>query len=572
MKNCVKKSVAVLLSALLLFSAMSTGGFAAGTEYGPYEYDEIATGPEGAREPVKSASMTGAQKFFYNALNTIADGLLRVIVGLYPAPSTWKNVDEFDDTYYLPGRETYATEAAEGNFWSVGYGSRSIIPDDFTADKYYIGRDLTNRLAQGINDDCRVRAAAFDDNSGEGIVIFAAADALGVTSADTLAVRENVIKWAEEQGVKIAALNLSATHSHSAIDAQGVATESIYKLLTAGFKNMFRIDKDKRLENAENFKKFYIGAITEAVEEAIGDMKAGKLYYAKVDFDGYHVDKRGLIADEDLPDTAMFKFMPDDGSAGLVMADIACHPTTFSAGNGLFSGDYIYYMEQRIEEKTGCRFLFTQGASGQVSKKNVGVDESKLPEEERLGATTRYVGKVFADLLIGSEPEELAPVLNAKYTNFMYTPTNLILALAVKAQLVNNQVYRDGLGLRNIKIAMEEGYVEFGGRVGLCLFPVELYPEVFRGVGIINGGDYAAVSWDGGDWDAPVPEQLAPREGIDMFALHLCNDSLGYCVPDNNFAFFGHIIGDEIADETLSLGKNTASTVVSEFEKLMNNF
>ncbi|MBQ6162866.1 MAG: hypothetical protein IJK23_00180 [Clostridia bacterium] len=572
MKNGAKKTIAVLLSVLLLFSAMSAGSFAADTAYGPYEYDDIATGPDGPREPVKSASMKPAEKFFYNALNFIADGLLKVIVGLYPAPSTWKNVDEFDDTYYLKGRETYATEAAEDNFWSVGYGSRSIIPDDFTADKYYIGRDLTNRLAQGINDDCRVRAAAFDDNSGEGIVIFAAADALGVTSADTLAVRENVIKWAEEQGVKIAALNLSATHSHSAIDAQGVATESIYKLLTAGFKNMFRIDKDQRLENAENFKKFYIGAITEAVKEAIGDMKAGKLYYAKVDFDEYHVDKRGLIADEDLPDTAMFKFVPDDGSAGLVMADIACHPTTFSAGNGLFSGDYIYYMEQRIEEKTGCRFLFTQGASGQVSKKNVGVDESKLPEEERLGATTRYVGKVFADLLIGSELEELPPVLNAKYTNFMYTPTNLILALAVKAQLVNNQVYRDGLGLRNIKIAMEEGYVEFGGRVGLCLFPVELYPEVFRGVGIINGGDYAAVSWDGGDWDAPVPEQLAPREGIDMFALHLCNDSLGYCVPDNNFAFFGHIIGDEIADETLSLGKNTASMVVSEFEKLMRSF
>ena len=572
MKTGIRKAVAVLLSVMMLFTALTAGSFAADSVYGPYEYDDIATGPDGPRDVVKSASMSGAQKFFYNALNTVADALLKVIVGLYPFPSTWKDVSEFDDTYYLKGRETYATEAGDGNYWSVGYGSRSIIPDDFEAGKYYIGRDLTNRLAEGINDDCRVRAAAFDDNSGEGIVIFAAADALGVTSADTLAVRENVIKWAEENGVKIAALNLSATHSHSAIDAQGVATESIYKLLTAGFKNTFRIDKDKRLENAENFKKFYVNAITEAVKEAIGDMKAGKLYYAKVDFDGYHVDKRGLIADEDLPDTAAFKFVPDDGSAGLIFADVACHPTTFSASDGLFTGDYIYYMEQRVEEKTGCRFLFTQGASGQVSKKNIGVDESKLPEEERLGATTRYVGRVFADLILDAQMEELSPILNAKYTTFMHTPTNLILMLAVKAQLVNNQVYRDGLGLRHVKIAMEEGYVELGGRVGLCLFPVELYPEVFRGTGIINGGDYAAVSWEGTDWDQPIPEQMAPRDGIDMFALHLCNDSLGYCVPDNNFAFFGHIIGDEIADEVLSLGKYTASTVVTEFEKLMSQF
>ncbi len=326
MKTGIRKTIAVLVAVMMLFTALTAGSFAADTAYGPYEYDEIATGPDGPREVVKSAGMSGAQKFFYNALNVIADGLLKVIVGLYPAPSTWKNVDEFDDTYYLKGRETYATEAAEGNYWRVGYGSRSIIPDDFEAGKYYIGRDLTNRLAEGINDDCRVRAAAFDDNSGEGIVIFAAADALGVTSADTLAVRENVVKWAEGQGIRIAALNLSATHSHSAIDAQGVATESIYKLLTAGFKNTFRIEKDKRLENAENFKKFYVNAITEAVKEAVGDMKAGKLYYAKVDFDGYHVDKRGLIADEDLPDTAAFRFVPDDGSAGLIFADVACHP------------------------------------------------------------------------------------------------------------------------------------------------------------------------------------------------------------------------------------------------------
>ena len=564
-----RKMTALLLSACLLFSALGVHGFAAGRTYGPYEYDNIAYNDPLDDELPRSASMNGLQKAFYNGLNAVADGLLRVIFALYPSPSDWKNVKEWDGSGFLPGRETYATQAAPANRWRVGYGSRSIIPDDFEPGKYYIGRDLSNRLAEGILDDNRVRAAAIDDGSGEGLVIFAVADALGVTRADTIAVRENVLAWAQEENIKIASINLSATHSHSAIDAQGVATEAIYKLLTSGFKNALHIRKDKKLENAERFKAYYLNAVTEAMEDAVRDMRTGTLSYAKVDTSKYSHDKRGLIRPGDLPQAAAFKFIPDDGSAGIYMADIACHPTSFSASNGLFSADYIAYMEQRVEEKTGCRFLFMQGASGQVSRHNVGVDESKLPEEERLGAETRYMGKVFADTILSARMEELPAVLNARHTQFMFAPTNYLLALAVKAQLVNDQVYTDRMGLR-LHVVLEEGYVELGGRVGLCLFPVELYPEVFIGTKTMADGNYASISWAGGDWTCPVPAELAPRDGIDMFAVHLCNDSLGYCVPDNNFAFFGHIIGDEIADEVLSLGKPTASTIVTGFRNLMD--
>ena len=235
MKKTLTRTLAALLSLALLFSVLQTAVFAAETAYGPYDYEQYAY-TSGERERVKTAAASPFAKGFYNALNVVADGLLRVFSAVYPNPRSMEKLDNFDDTYYLPGRETYATEAAAGNFWSLGYASRSIIPDDFEPGKYYIGRDLTNRLAKGVNDDNRVRAVALDDNSGEGLVVFAAVDALGVTSADTLAVRKAVLAWAAENGVNVAALNLSATHSHSAIDAQGVATESIYKILTAGWK------------------------------------------------------------------------------------------------------------------------------------------------------------------------------------------------------------------------------------------------------------------------------------------------------------------------------------------------
>ena len=554
----------------LLFTILSATGQAAGQKYGPYEYDNLVKPDVPGNEVVPSASMNPVQKGFYNVLNRVADVLVRIICGIYVSPRSWKNVRDFDGSGFLPGRDTYKTEASVGNVWRVGYGSRSIIPNDFEPGKYYIGRDLFTNHPIGILDDNSVRAAAFDDGSGEGLVIIAAVDALGVTRADTLTVRERILDWASKENIAIASINLSATHSHSALDAQGVATDAIYKILTTGWKSLLNIKKDKKLEDAEAFKVFYLDAVTAAMKEAVLDMREGTLSYARVDTSYYARDKRGLIAPEDLPEAAVFRFDPADGSAGLYFTNIACHPTSFSASNHLLTGDYIYYMEQRVTEKTGYHFLFTQGASGQVSRRNVSVPEEKLPEDERLGAETRYLGKVMADLVLAARTEELPALLNVKHTQFLHSPSNYLLALSVKAELVNNQVYTSNMGTK-LYVVLEEGYVEFGGRAALCLFPVELYPEVFYGTGIINGGNYAAVSWDGSDWTYPVPSDLAPQKGIDMYALHLCNDSLGYCVPDNNFAFFGHIIGDEIADEVLSMGKETASTIVTGFEKLMKS-
>ena len=148
--NVYRRAAALLVSVCLLLSALSVTGFAAAETYGPYEYDSIAQTYPLDDETPRSANMNGIQKAFYNGLNAAADGLLRVFCALYPSPSDWKKTDEWDGAGFLPGRETYAAEAADGNRWRVGYASRSIIPDDFEAGKYYIGRDLTNRLADAV--------------------------------------------------------------------------------------------------------------------------------------------------------------------------------------------------------------------------------------------------------------------------------------------------------------------------------------------------------------------------------------------------------------------------------------
>ncbi len=551
--------------------SVSSAVFAADSKtYGPYEYDDIAVA-SGPSEILESVSAPKWQKNFYNVLNKVANMILDLINMLYPNPKTVVPMSDYDDSLYLTGREVVRRSAADGASWRVGYASASIVPDDFAPDEYYIGRSLLNIKAVGVNDDNRVRVTAIDDGTGDGMVIFAVTDGLGVTAGDTLAVRRAVLDWADAAGIKICSINLGATHSHTALDTQGVATESIYKILTGAGKNVLGVTEDPKLDAAERFKLFYVNAVISAVKAAVADMREGRLFYSSVDCSDIVVDKRGLVDTDKIPDIAVFRFDPDDGSAGVYIADVPCHPTSFDSGLKLLSADYIYYAEQRIEQRTGYRFQFMQGASGMLTRNNTGINESALPEDERVGATTRYTGKVFGDRIVdgAQNAEELSAVLNVRFSTFMLRPENGILRLALKSQLVNDTAYKKSILPNDIYIPIEMGYIEFGSRAALCLFPVELYPEVFYGTSIINGGDYAAVSWSGETFDYPVPAELAPRDGIDMFAAHLMNDSLGYCVPDPDFAFLGHIIIDGNADESLSLGGHTASQIVTEFAALM---
>ncbi|MBQ7541691.1 MAG: hypothetical protein IJT44_05305 [Clostridia bacterium] len=567
----IRRRTALVLCVCMLCSALHIHGFAAGTAYGPYEYDEYVRPEDGTQEINDSYTFGRLKKAPLNLINGTVNALLCGLSLGYPSPREWKNVRDFDGEGFLPGRKTYAKKAGKNNVWRVGYGSRSIIPDDFEPGKYYLARDVEQIMAIGVQDDNRVRAAAFDDGSGEGAVIFAVADALGVTRADTLTVRKRVLEWAKKKNIPISSINLSATHSHSAIDTQGITTELGHKLVANYWRNMLNVrSADKKLKNADAFKAYYLNAVTEAIREALLDMRPGKLSYARVDTSKYAHDKRGLIAAEDLPDAAVFRFDPADGSAGVYFADVACHPTSFDARHKLLSADYIYSMEQRVAEKTGYRFLFAQGPSGMISRRNVSVDESRLPESERLGAETRYMGKVFADTILRAKLQKLSPVLNVRHRQFLHSPDNKALVLAAEARLVNDAAYTDRMRTK-LSVVVEEGYVEFGGRVGLCLFPVELYPETFYGTQILNGGDYKSIAWDGKEWDSPVPADLAPRKGIELFAMHLTNDSLGYCVPDTDYAFVARILADGDWDEALSLGKHTASALVGEFQKLMES-
>lgn len=506
---------------------------------------------------------SNTEKVLYNVLNKVVEGLVKVIAAMVVAPDSWIKKSDFDDSLILKGRDIYATSAKEGNEWSLGFASRSLIPEDIESGKYYIGRDLNNRFASGVYDDMRIRIAAIDDGSGEGITLVGAIDALGVNSTDIRSIREGVLKAFEGKGINISGINIMSTHSHTALDTQGVGTEFFYKLFTASFVNLFGIKKQSKLEAADYFKSYFIEQSIIAATNAIKTMEPGKLYFSEIDISEYTKDKRGLVSKEDLPKAAVLKFIPSSGEAATYLMNNTCHPTSFSASTGLVSSDYIYFLDRYLADNdNGAHLVLFQGSLGQISRDNIKGDSTGMSEWDAMGCSTRELGENFAKLVLAADfSEELDPIINEKHETIWLYPTNTILLLACKINLVNQQVCYDGL---KKCIASEIGYLEFGHKVGFAMFPGELYPEVFWGHEII--GD---TTWDGTEW--PYESLHHSVEGVDVYCISLANDATGYVVTDDNFAFMGHIIGDGIADETLSAGKRMGSYQVSAFLDLVSS-
>lgn len=551
----MKKVSLRIMSVVLAFALLFTGGAISASAADTEETAVVAVAEE-------SSSENGFMKFLYNALNVICEALVSTICKIYPNPADWQDIDEYDseEVGFLPGRENYQTEAKEGNKWLLGYSSRSIVPEDIADGKYYIGRDLTVRIAKDVYDDNRIRVAVIDDNSGEGAVVMGSIDSLGVTSADIRSIRKAVIDWCEANGKKVASINIMATHSHSALDTQGVATEFFKKLAGNFWANLVGSTAElPGLEAAAEFKEFFIAESITAVKEAFNNMEEGEMYFAEVDTSAYMHDKRDLIAREDLQKTAVLHFVPTaEDSEGTYIADISCHATSFSASHGYITGDYIYYLDEYIRETTGDNTVMVAGALGQVSR-DIEYSEEGMDEYTALGAESDALGSAFGKLIVEADyGEPLSPVINATHKEIFIEPENSILVLACEIRLVNNKVFYDGLINKKFYMPTEIGYLEFGNEVAFALFPGELYPEVFLGNDITGG-----VTWDGTEWQY---DSLADEvEGVKTYAVSLANDALGYAVTDNNFAFMGHIIGEEIADEVLSIGKHIASFYVSNY-------
>jgi hypothetical protein len=533
------------------------------------------------------------------------EGVIRVLLsGICAAVPNSKNIkklsEHVEDTFYK-GTDEFLSEPAADAEWQLGYAKASLVPDDILekGTEYYLGGFMTidngmNNKIEEVIDDMQVRIIAVSDGSGRGVSIFANVDCIGFCNEDIKTVRKYL--EALNVGVELNSVNIASTHCHSCIDTQGLWTNTFKKVLTNMAKSYIPFLNKERGVNTE-WIDWACHVIANSMKTAIVDMKSGTMTYAKKTLNEEYFNNKNRKSSTSLcSDISRFVFTPSDGSKPTMMVNIAAHPdvvglaTSDKQDNGRqLSGDYVYYMGETIEN-AGYNFMFMNGAIAGIyygrGLTNDGVDTGR-----RYGQAVRYgheMGNIALNLTktydeisasadwytIKKEQAEggdgytlwfedwepvsetkLDPILNVRLKEVQIEVNNPLMVLVGKIDITCYKMYKEGIN--KYYMFTEIGYAEFGN-VKVAMVPGELVQDIMYGGASLT----AEGSFKGEDFGYPSITEIF---GEDTICFGLCNDAIGYIVPDNDYSLG---IVDDHYQELISLGSKTASSIVKGFVDL----
>ena len=476
-------------------------------------------------------------------LISVLAALIILVVSPYAAFTTPEEAAAF----MLPGDAAFSAEA--GEHWTVGFAKAVLTPADVGEQTYYIAGYNSDNPAQGVLDDMYARAVYLDDGTGRGGVVFCAVDCVGLSQHDINDIRAAVIQSGKIPDLR--SVNVCATHTHSAIDTQGLWGKSY-------------ISDGKNATFQDSLKEKTAAAILAAYEART----EGKLYYGTADISDKLADTRTPI--DYNPLLTRFRFAPANGGKELYIVNMSCHPELLGRGTTKISADFPAYMGKEIEARTGGEFLFINGAiGGQISSDRIN-DVLNDPELDCETYMKQY-GKEIGEIALNIEDEKkIAPLINIRSQQVSLQCENTIFKLGKVIGILNNDIQKEKFSTQ-MEILTEISYAELGERqIGLFLIPGELYSEFYSG-NFLSAQDSA----NGFAADYKPLSQMTACEH--SFVVGLCNDALGYIIPDNDFlnnewlGFFD-ICKDRFGrthyEETNSVGPNAARTLIDAMDAL----
>ena len=476
----------------------------------------------------------------------LISGLLSLITILMP--SSMFTTAEDTSQYMLKGDESFSYE--EGTHWTLGFAQTVLTPADVTSDTYYIAGYNTNNPATGVLDDMYAKAVYIDDNTGSGGVVLCAVDCVGISRADINDIRQIVIESGKIKNLK--SINISATHTHSAVDTQGLWGKNF---LSDGKNDEFMLSLKQKT--------------AEAIIKAYEAREDGKLYYGTAQAEELLADTREPV-DFDATVTSI-RFEPVNGQRDTYIINFACHAEMLGSKTQVISADFPAYMTKKINDVTGgANVMFVNGAIGGLISGEALEDILYTEGFDCLEYTIEF-GEKVADKVLGiTNEKELKAILNIKTQSVVVPCDNTALILARFIGVLNNDM--DKSSCADVGIISEVSYMELGDRqVGIFMIPGELYPELASGNFLT-----AENSANGTTADYKPLYQMSDCEH--SFVLGLCNDELGYIIPENDFYLhewfrYFNIAYDEAGrkhyEETNSVGPLAASALLDAMDTLI---
>ena len=533
-------------------------------------------------------------------LGGIIDGAISFLGLLAPTPD-YPSVEEYfaaENENFYDGTDVFIDSAADGARWSLGFGKESLVPANLIdgTKKYYTGGYFTQKVS-GVYDDQKAVAIALNDGSGRGTTVFASIDGIGVNRSDILAIRGKAEEKLKSKGIAsdINAININATHCHTVIDTQGIGLDLLPKILKSFFFGA------KRSADSE-FIELMIDRTSDAIVEAYLNMEKGSLYYFETVGMGKD-EENGLYPEDEYPYIinkryftegfehrfACFKFIPDNNeSSATIFANIGAHPTVVDETTNLLSADFPAFMEEKIND-AGMNFMFIQGAQAPVSvNKWAEMPKTKNEVDAKIETdptaedykTAIHIGYEYARLILEAQnnAKEIEPVLNVRMTEYAVKLEKGLLGYGATEGFIGTTTVKDSSSQTGYSIITEAGYIEIGKDIVMLTAPGEIVPQLIYG-NVIS----AEESYKGTEWTCEATANLVP-EGKTVLVMGLCNDAIGYILPDNDYA---HFITDIIWDmdgaekffgpyhrhyeEMLSTGSTAGSVTISVLNELVKS-
>lgn len=520
----------------------------------------------------------------------------------------------------------YISKAPKGAVWKLGYSQKSIIPEDISTKKYCIAGNtrLPANYAAGVLDDIRVRTIALDDNSGRGSVVLCSVDCIGLSNKNINKIRARLSGFSEENNVSY--INISSTHTHSAIDTMGIWGELI--TVIKNNRRYLKKGEGQLLDSCDNeYMEFLFDRISQSIKEAFSDMEQGKLYESymgKSSMQG--IDDASSLADRGLygyvwdrrepydcsTQLLRLRFVPDDKTKKeTILLNFGAHPYINSMkernqGDGnLISGDFVYNLGEFFE-RNNYNFIFFNGAVAAVyptrlysnrvdlktQAKAVGEEIGRIslamtmdnaeihsnpvvePRTYEIqsgifsnGEVSRYSKWIESKGQQKIEEYELQPLINLKIGKADLQVDNPIFYLIAKLRIGSYTI----LPGENDKYSSytEVGILSLGNKRKIALIPGELEPAVLSGSQAVG----AKESFSKTKFSSTPLKVSANDEELTVFGL--TNDAIGYIIPDNDFSmmFLGtgkrmkKLFGNHYL-EIFSFGKNTAVSIADTFKAI----
>ncbi|HHU85086.1 MAG TPA: hypothetical protein GXZ23_07985 [Clostridiales bacterium] len=461
---------------------------------------------------------------------------------------------EYDNIGFMAGNEEIAKEPIENAVWRCGYSKASLLPDEITDGTYYVGGYLhmPPNVANDVLDDQMFRCYALND--GRATSVFGVIDCVGISNHDIRDIRIALADFCRENNV--VSINISASHSHSEIDTQGLWGD-LFEMLKKNPLKIINGEGDylsgRNPEHMANLKT----RCAESIKEAVLNMKTGKLYSSVVDGTRFVRDKRP--PNVMVTDILNIKFIPDDGSAPTHAVYMAAHPTQFGDDNKMISADFPYYVCEELE-KNGENALFFQSAELAVATDrgpNVPEGLDRIGEIQAYG---RAVGRYCIDNY-DQNAKEIKPLLNVRNHEVFLAVENYLYLIIGRLRIVTNNMVRVGDKKTDMNFVTEVGMIKLGDDLNIVMVPGEMAPEL-----LLGGCFSAEESYNREEWTMPPMKDMASGY---MHCVGLCNDAIGYILPDNDF---GSVIAPLHYEEAVSTGKRAGSQIVGAFKKVAAEF